>query len=175
MKLLITPTVVLFLSAILFGITGCNKNEVTTPEKETIQHVIPILVNIESLLSQAKPGDEVTKHVTMFKSNEAYHLQQEGDANLNIEVTPGDEVIWKFIPNEEHECTITEFIFELKQGENFFTQTGGWLPIQQEDGTWKAKVSPQALDGSTLKYSIYFTLDGKNYWWDPLISNRSNP
>ncbi len=166
---------VLLLTAVAIVMFSCSK---TTDENElTIgkTHLIPVEINVEGILQNAKPGDEVPQFVAMYASGDICHLKSTGTADLLISVRPGDEIVWNLAGQfKGHTVEITGFEFTVIGGDNFFVMDDAYLPIKQADKSWRARISPDAEENSKLKYSVYFTIDGNEYWWDPFIKVRSD-
>lgn len=166
---------VLLLTVAAIIMLSCTK---TTDEIEPIitkTHPIPIEINVDGILQNANPGEEVTQFVAMHVSGDISQIKSTGTADLLISVSPGDEIVWNFAEQyKDHTVKIVGFEFTIVEGENFFEMDGAYLPIKQADESWIARISPDAYENSKLKYSVYFTIDGIEYWWDPFISVRSD-
>lgn len=174
MKLEKSNSLVIAVVAILAGgfFTSCDNNNEAALELPDAKTIF-IDIDIAQVIEQATPGDEVPDFVKMYNGKGDFKARTNGEANLITEVVAGDEVIWQL--DELENVHIISFDFQVLEGEDFFEQTGGSYPEQQEDGSWKATISQEALEGTVIKYSIYFEIEGQGtYWWDPLMRTSSD-
>lgn len=157
---------VLALSIATSFVSCDNSND--TPLELPATKSIFIDIDVAQVVSQATPGDEVPDFVKMYNGESDFKARANGEANLITEVVAGDEIIWQL--SEDENVRLISFDFQVLEGEDFFDQAGGSYPMQQEDGSWKATISPDAAEGTVVKYSIYFEIEGQGtYWWDPLM------
>lgn len=157
------------IGAALF-MTVCGCKEANLIESSTQEVFIEI--DAERLVKEAQSGDEVPDYVAMYNGEDDFNARTNGEANLVSTFAAGDEVIWTLGTNEN--IHLLRFEFFVVEGEDFFALPGGSYPVEQEDGNWKAVVSPSGEEGATLKYNIYFEIEGVGtFWWDPLakVSN----
>ena len=157
----------MMLMLFLVGFTACQ--EQTNPAEEISSEIHAVLIDIDvvRLLEVAAPGDEVPEVVQMFNGSVNHAAGEGGEANLITEVQAGDEIVWQ-LANAEG-VTITDFEFFVLSGEDVLSLPGGEQPKPQADGSWKARISPMAKGKSVLKYNVHFEVNGKSYWWDPIV------
>lgn len=161
---------------LIVAITACENRSEAELEIAGEAHQVLIDIDVEQLLTNARVGDEVPDMVQMYNGAPNHLAGTEGEANLTTEVMPGDELIWQL--GDADGVTITGFEFFVIKGVDVLELPGSQQPVLQTDGSWKARISPNAQGESVLKYNVHFEVGGKNYWWDPLIkitSNNPNP
>ena len=152
---------------LILTITACENNNEAELEIAGESHQVFIDIDVEQLLTNARVGDEVPDMVQMYNGAANHAAGTEGEANLITEVKPGDELIWQL--GDADGVTITGFEFFVVEGEDVLKLPGGQQPELQEDGTWNARISPNANVESVLKYNVHFEVGGKHYWWDPIV------
>ncbi len=170
------------MAAALFCSPACAVDEATDGaqlfgaegELDPRTRVILVDIDVDDVIQNAAPGDEVPEFVRMYNGNADYMADVSGEANLVTELAAGDEMVWKL--GQADGVRIVSFDFHVVEGDDFLSEPGGAYPAEQDDGTWKAVVSPSAQAGSIIKYDVHFEIEGVGaYFWDPLIKIVSNP
>lgn len=156
------------IALLIVALISCNADLSDDINRQSETKSIYIDIEKDKVLAQARPGDEVPDFVKMYNGLSNYIVSRAGAANLTTEVSAGDEVIWQ-LGNVEG-IKLIRFDFQVIEGQDFFQGEGASYPMEQADGSWVARISPEAASGSLIKYSVFFEIAGQgSYWWDPLM------
>ena len=161
----------IFVFSIVQLLSTCEDANTTELDIEPEANTIFIDIDVEKLLLEANPGDEVPQFVQMYNGAANHNTGTAGEANLVTELSAGDNIIWQLGSAEG--VTITGFEFFVISGDNAFELSGGQQPQAQADGSWKARASPNLERDAEIKYNVLFEVNGKEYWWDPIVKITS--
>ncbi|MEM7549603.1 MAG: hypothetical protein AAF363_08010 [Bacteroidota bacterium] len=158
--------ILVFLTGV--SLTSCQQAEELTAEQPTTQTIL-IDVDIDGVKSNFKSGDDIQGYVRM--AHQGLETSRTSRvASFTTEVAAGETIEWVL---NNTEARMTGFEFEVQEGANFFEQAGGAYP-ELINGSWKATISPDAPEGSVLKYNVLIEVEGTGtLWWDPLIKTSS--
>ncbi|HAA11851.1 MAG TPA: hypothetical protein DCE41_09195 [Cytophagales bacterium] len=133
---------------------------------------ISIDFNIEEAIKQRRGGDDVSDYCEMEDGRRRGQRVKGQLLRDNVTmVTAGQEVTWALnVPDSRRKIEIASIYFTQKKGRNFFMQRGAEYPTQQADGTWKGKVSPNAQEGDSLKYTMIVKVGERYFKIDPVVS-----